>query len=151
MFIQVLTSRLSLGRSFGVLAKIFCRCLGDTTEGRLEGRGGFGPSVLLSPRSIPETQGVSHGPLHPYVNVSGLLDAVMCCKVYPGTDHCRSHLCPSRNRLCIFRCFGVRGLLVRLKSGQIFLTGHGWFLHVFLLLLLWCRFFSPNARSASAG
>ena len=67
--------------------------------GRLGKRGSFGSSVLSSPNRPPRSIGVSHGPLHPSVFFPGLLDAVMCCRVFLEKCAVRIECCPSRNRL----------------------------------------------------
>ena len=53
-------------------------CSVSASWGRLGERGGLGPSVLSSPKMSPHFLGVSHGPLHPFVYVQGLTDAVVC-------------------------------------------------------------------------
>ena len=56
--------------------------------GRLGKRGNFGSSVLSSPNWPPRSIGVSHGPLHPFVFLSGVSAAVMCCRDLPQKNLC---------------------------------------------------------------
>ena len=78
--------------SVGV-SDIFYLCSGEgkgksDALGRLGKRGNFGSSVLSSPNRPPRSIGVSHGPLHPFVFLSGVSAAVMCCRDLPQKTLC---------------------------------------------------------------